>query len=441
MTVSLVNLGCKVNQYELQAIKTSLNLRGHTVYENLVCADVYILNTCAVTNEAERKSRQFVTKTLKKNPNARVIAVGCASERNKENFLNKGARYVSGSFDKSSIADVVDGFEREKTNGKTQKINGDFEGKNGEVYFAADKKSVYERMDFASTGRSRQFIKIQDGCDNFCSYCIIPHLRGRSRSRREDDIIEEIRGVSLKEIVLIGINLSAYGKDIGSSLANVLKAVRSARPDLRVRLGSLEANVVGEEFLSELALSKNFCPHFHLSLQSGDDGVLKDMNRRYGTRSFLEKIEILRKYFPGAAITTDIIVGFPTESAEAFENTLRFAERAEFSDIHIFPFSVREGTAAAKLKAVAADDEIKARVKRLTETKRELKERYIRKFIGKEINVLIEETADGEASGYSENYIRAYAKTCGGENGELQIGDVYKMKIEGIYKDGAVCGL
>jgi threonylcarbamoyladenosine tRNA methylthiotransferase MtaB len=490
MTISLVNLGCKVNQYELQSIKTALTARGHAVYEGLILADVYILNTCAVTNTAERKSGQFVAKAFKKNPNARIVVVGCASERNKDHFLSKGASYVSGSFDKSSIADIVDNFGKERTSGaprdknpgtqnaldnsgkeRSSEVSGERiieirnANKNKESpektdepdvrEFVSEKKNNgdekrggYYETAFASTGKSRQFIKIQDGCDNFCSYCIIPHLRGRSRSRRENDIIEEIRNVRLKEIVLIGINLSAYGEDAGTSLTDILGRVRAVRPDLRVRLGSLEANVVDGEFLSEAATAENFCPHFHLSLQSGDDGVLRDMNRRYNTRDFLEKILSIRERFPDAAITTDIIVGFPTESAEAFENTLRFAEEAGFADVHIFPYSARGGTAAARLKSAVSGGGIKTRVKRLTELKSVLKERYIQKFCGKTLNVLIEEIKDGEASGYSENYIRVYTNNAGdarvvenagnpiAEN-DFKVGSVYGLKIDGIYKDGA----
>jgi threonylcarbamoyladenosine tRNA methylthiotransferase MtaB len=505
MTVSLINLGCKVNQYELQAIKTSLTAKGHFVYEDLTFADAYVLNTCAVTNEAERKSRQFVAKALKKNPTAKIIVVGCASERNKNSFLNKGVSYVSGSFDKSSVADIIDGFGKEKTDmtdgfnngkadtangsnnekadtangfnneknditnafndkktdtidgsddGKADIINGSYGGKTAETRNSEKSPDKgYREPEFASTGKSRQFIKIQDGCDNFCSYCIIPYLRGRSRSRREDDIIGEIKNVRLKEVVLIGINLSAYGKDTGTSPAKIIGRVREVRPDLRIRLGSLEANIIDGELLSEAAAAENFCPHFHLSLQSGDDGVLKDMNRRYSARGFLKKIQSIREGFPDAAITTDIIVGFPTESAAAFENTLRFAEEAEFSDIHIFPYSAREGTAAANLKNAVSDGEVKARIKRLTELKYALKERYIKRFIGKTLKVLIEESGGGEASGYSENYIRVYAadNSLSPENqkdriadlksdlksGNAKIGEVYGVKIDGIYKDGA----
>ncbi|MDR3263666.1 MAG: tRNA (N(6)-L-threonylcarbamoyladenosine(37)-C(2))-methylthiotransferase MtaB [Clostridiales bacterium] len=418
MTISLINLGCKVNQYELQSIKSALTARGHTVSEDLTYADAYILNTCAVTGEAERKSRQYVTKALKSNPAAKIVVIGCAAENNAENFEKKGAHYISGSAKKSKIADVVEAL---------------YKG-NGAVDFAksAALSAKYEEMDFASTDRARRFVKIQDGCDNFCSYCIIPILRGNSRSRDADGIIAEISAAAQKETVVIGINLSAYGFDTGTSLTELIIRLHEARPDLRLRLGSLEARVIDGDFLTALKALKNFCPHFHLSLQSGDDRVLADMNRRYDTQFFMQKTRLIREFFPNAAVTTDIIAGFPTESGEAFENTLKFAELAAFADIHIFPYSARQGTEAAKLKIMVADDVIKERVKRLTALKHSLRERYIDSFKGKILNVLIEEkNSDGLFSGYSENYIRIYAA------GELKIGEIYKVKLTDAHQDGA----
>ncbi|MDR2047230.1 MAG: tRNA (N(6)-L-threonylcarbamoyladenosine(37)-C(2))-methylthiotransferase MtaB [Clostridiales bacterium] len=484
MLISLVNLGCKVNQYELQAIKTSLAAKGHTVSENLMHADVYILNTCAVTGEAERKSRQFVTKALKCNPNAKIAAIGCAAELHAAQFIEKGAHYTGGSFGKSTVSDIIDGLYNDendnvncaknggvkqlesmpisnaknggtalrKGSGKSENGNADFEENGGieprktthiinaEGGRIAENKSndkkdknEYEKMNFASTDRSRQFIKIQDGCNNFCSYCIIPYLRGSSRSRPENDIIEEIERVSLKEIVLIGINLSAYGADTGTSTARLVRRIASVRGDLRIRLGSIEANLVDEEFLSALAAAEKFCPHFHLSLQSGDDGVLKAMNRRYNTEFFKSRVGLIGKYFPDAAITTDIIVGYPTEDGKAFENTLKFVENIGFSDIHIFPYSARTGTRAAQIKCAVPPGEINDRARRLTELKRVLKERYIDAFVNKPLNVLIENARGGEVSGYSENYIRVYADAkCG-----ARIGGICRVTMTARYKDGA----
>ncbi|MDR1906131.1 MAG: tRNA (N(6)-L-threonylcarbamoyladenosine(37)-C(2))-methylthiotransferase MtaB [Clostridiales bacterium] len=429
MHISLVNLGCKVNQYELQALNTALTKKGHTVSGEMCYADVYILNTCAVTNEAERKSRQFVTKAYKRNKDAKIIVMGCASQNNVGAFAEKGVHYVVGSFEKAKISEIIDGLgDADVAEFQSVKSYGSADARDRANH------TVYEKTEYASTDRTRQFIKIQDGCDNFCSYCIIPYLRGSSRSREAGDVIDEIASVTLGEVVLIGINLSAYGKDTGTSLTALLNQIREKTPDVRLRLGSLEANVVDDEFLCALRSLKNFCPHFHLSLQSGDDGVLKDMNRRYDAQYFFERVTLIRKYFARAAITTDIIVGFPTESEEAFSSTLKFAEMTGFSDIHVFPYSARNGTRAAELKERVSDSMIKERVKRLTELKLRLKKEYIKSFLGETVETLIENIADdgtGFAFGYSPNYIRVYA------GGRFKVGGIYKISLKEDFLDGA----
>jgi threonylcarbamoyladenosine tRNA methylthiotransferase MtaB len=354
------------------------------------------MNTCSVTNEAERKSGQYVAKLKKLNPSAKIVVTGCAVEREKERFLKKGIDALIGTEDKSRIADIIEGFYN---------ISDGIEASESidHILHISDR---YEEIEFSTTSRSRNYIKIQYGCDRFCSYCIIPYVRGRSRSRAAERILEELKSSHENEIVLIGINLSAYGHDLGGSLTGLIRRIAEVAPRVRLRLGSLETNVIDGEFLTALASLKNFCPHFHLSLQSGDDGVLKDMNRRYDTRTFREKVELIRAFFDNACITTDIIVGFPTESEGGFLNSLRFAESIAFSDIHVFPFSAKKGTKAEALKARVSDLEMKARVTFMTELKRRLKRAYAEKNIGNTLRVLIEESANGHSSGYSENYLR-----------------------------------
>ncbi|MDR1939481.1 MAG: tRNA (N(6)-L-threonylcarbamoyladenosine(37)-C(2))-methylthiotransferase MtaB [Clostridiales bacterium] len=427
MIISLVNLGCKVNQYELQSIKAALKKRGHAVIDGLNGrADVYILNTCAVTGEAERKSRQFVSKIKGQNADAKIIIIGCAAEKDGESFQKKGVDFIIGTANKNKAADIAENIDRLDTSYIERRgVEPPFYGRRDSL------PTEYESGEFADTDRARQFVKIQDGCDNMCAYCIIPYLRGRSRSRSVADIIGEIRAVRLNEVVLIGINLGAFGKDTGESLKGLIRQIRLERGDLRLRLGSLEASVIDEELLTELKELKNFCPHFHLSLQSGDDGVLKDMNRRYDTRFFAERVSLIRRFFDGAAITADIIAGFPTESAQAHANTLKFARDIGFSDIHIFPYSKRQGTRAAALAAAVPDGEIKNRVAELTRLKLDLKDNYIKAQIGKRLDVLFEEqNGEGLYSGYSQNYVRVYTGDLVAEK------EIYAMQITGVYRDG-----
>lgn len=397
MRAAVFNLGCKVNQYESDMLVQGLRGLGHEVFSELVAADVYIINTCAVTAEAERKSRQAVKRCLAHNENGKIFICGCAGEKNAAAFKEKNVEYVCGA-DKSLLLEKIDG----------------------------DMHSLESSDGLRSTDRTRAFVKIQDGCDNFCSYCIIPYLRGRSRSRALADITKEIKTLAqtTKEIVITGINLALYGKDSGESLPELVRALKEI--DVRIRLGSFYVEGVTDELLKELFALKQFCPHFHLSLQSGDDAVLKAMNRRYSIKQYIEKIELIRRYDKNAAITTDIIVGYPTETEEQFDNTLNFVSVAGFADVHIFPFSPREGTAAAKL-APLGKKTLKERVARLTAVKKQLQRSYLNANIGIAQNVLFEEDKGGEKCGYSERYIRIYA-----------VSDKQTARIlpDEIYKDG-----
>lgn len=425
MKIVVYNLGCKVNQYESDSIIRELKSRGHEVYDDFTEADAYILNTCAVTNEAERKSRQAIARAKKFNATAKIIVCGCASENNAEQFSEKdGVVYISGVAGKAKIPDLIKSKceDDSLSLGTNDSVNNasvgqiDIDSKNLSV---SDLPTVYED-DMAIDGiRTRAFLKVQDGCNNFCSYCIIPYLRGRSRSRAIDSVAQEFDRLSrqVKEIVLTGINLSAYGMDIASSLKDLLIAL--SRFDTRIRLGSLEVNVIDREFLEACKSLKRFCPQFHLSLQSGDDNVLKDMNRHYTTAEYLEKVKLIREYFPDASITTDLICGYPTESEESFKNTIEFIKKVNFADMHIFVYSTRKGTKAAKLKLIP-HEVAKERANTAIKIAEEMKREYLKSHIGSKLEVLVE-----NGYGYSKEYIKVYVDGVDGEIKEISPSEIY----------------
>lgn len=404
MKVCVFTYGCRVNQYESDAIARILKDRGYEVITELGQADVYVVNTCAVTSEAERKSRQSVSRIKKLNPNARIIICGCASQKDAQKFEKDGVKYISGTANKSKIADYIECSGR-----------GDFE-----------METEFEECS-ADTDKAKVYLKIQDGCNNFCSYCIIPYLRGRSRSRDIRRVIEEVKSAKCEEVVLTGINLSAYGKDIGTSLTELIRELKDI--DKRISLGSLEVGVVNRDFLQALKGLKDFCPHFHLSLQSGADAVLKKMNRKYVRAEYLGAVDLIKEYFPDPSITTDVIVGFPTESEEDFEDTLDLVQKCSFADLHIFPYSKRDGTVAYKLGEL--DGRIVGeRVARLESLRDDLRKEYRAKFLDRPCKVLIEEEKDGVFVGYSQNYIRIYTKEA------CEIGKIVELTPTQIYEDG-----
>lgn len=425
MKIVVYNLGCKVNQYESDSIIRELKSRGHEVYDDFTEAEAYILNTCAVTNEAERKSRQAIARAKKFNATAKIIVCGCASENNAEQFSEKdGVVYISGVAGKAKIPDLIKSKceDDSLSLGTNDSVNNasvgqiDIDSKNLSV---SDLPTVYED-DMAIDGiRTRAFLKVQDGCNNFCSYCIIPYLRGRSRSRAIDSVAQEFDRLSrqVKEIVLTGINLSAYGMDIASSLKDLLVALSIF--DTRIRLGSLEANVIDREFLESCKSLKRFCPQFHLSLQSGDDNVLKDMNRHYTTAEYLEKVKLIREYFPDASITTDLICGYPTESEESFKNTIEFIKKVNFADMHIFVYSTRKGTKAARLKLIP-HEVAKERANTAIKIAEEMKREYLKSHIGSKLEVLVE-----NGYGHSKEYIKVYADGIDGEIKEITPTELY----------------
>ena len=406
MKAVVFTLGCKVNECESDSLVSGLKARGYEVFDELVKADLYIVNTCAVTAEAEKKSRQTASRIRRLNPNAKVIFTGCAAEKNYKAFSDKSAAFlVTGVFNKNAILSALE--------------------RSGVMI--AEKSDNYEELPAPTSLKARAFIKVQDGCDSFCTYCIIPHLRGRSRSRNPESVVKEIAALNPAEAIITGINLSdyRYGDADLTGLIERLSGVNS-----RIRLGSLEVRVIDEEFLTALKNLKDFAPHFHLSLQSGSNSVLKKMNRKYTREEFIEKVDLIRQYFPLAGITTDIIAGFPTETEEDFNDTLSLVERVKFSDIHPFIFSPREGTPAYKMQDLPSEVK-KARLDRLLEVKKELKADFAAKMKGKIARFLPEEVSDGFTEGYTENYLRLYVK------GENPVGKIVTVKVGESFKDGA----
>lgn len=412
MKICVFTLGCKVNFYESDGLIAELNNLGYVTTNKLEYADVYILNTCCVTNEGERKSRQLVTRARHFNKDAKIIVCGCASQKNYKQFEDKNVNVIFGNGHKKEIINYI----------------------NKENLKKLDKIPTEYNEEFLTTKtRVRAYLKVQDGCNNFCSYCVIPFVRGRSRSRNLEFILEEAKKMSenANEIVLVGINLS----DFKPSLIELIESLKDIKS--RIRLGSLEVNVVTDEFLTRLKKVENFCPHFHLSMQSGCDEILEKMNRKYTKEEYISKVELIRKYFPNASITTDVIVGFPTETDDNFSETVDTIKKVKFFNMHIFPYSVREGTKASRMPQISS--EIKAnRVKILEEINNNLFDSYINNLIinNVEQNLLIEEEVEiaGEKYfvGHSEYFVKIYVK----KNENIKENDIIKVKIKEKFLDG-----
>lgn len=408
MKASVITLGCKVNEYESQSILNQLKTAGYEICEGLVYADVYVVNTCAVTNMAERKSRQMLTKIEKLNPKAKIVVCGCSVQNDPSKFLvNKNVLAVVGNVGKSTIVDFLN-----KQNKNLVKVD----------------EWKYEDTARPIETRTRQFIKIQDGCDCFCTYCIIPYLRGRSRSRNLDDILNEIKNTSANEIVLTGINMSDYKIDGKLAFKDLVKEVDKL--DKRFRISSIECLVLDDEMLEILKNCKNFCPHFHLSLQSACDATLKRMNRHYTIEQFKQIVSKIKKLFPSCSISTDIIVGFKGETDEEFAETLKNLKELEFSFMHIFPYSERTGTNACKLQNPVDKSVVKTREKILQKLNLEFKNKFFEKNIGQKRKVLIEEVDEKYSLGYTDNYIYTYIE------GNIKVGDVIEVTMASKFKDG-----
>lgn len=412
MKAVVFSLGCKVNAYEGQAIINELISLGYTCSDKPEPADVYILNTCSVTAEADKKSRQAVERLKKFNRSAPVLVLGCSSQNDASKYLNnENVTAVSG------VGGKIEAVRRfmSDINSRTER------------FYGTELPSEYEDNLFPSSTKTRGYIKVQDGCDNFCSYCRIPYLRGRSRSRSIESVVKEAYEVAAhsKEIILTGVNVSDY--KCGNGLVDLVKALGDV--PARKRLSSLECEVIDEELLAALKES-GFCDHFHLSLQSGSDRVLKAMNRHYTVEEYLSKTKLIYSFFPSAAVTTDMIAGFPTETEEDHLMGIETARCAEFAAIHVFPYSERKGTVAATMPQL--DKSVRnRRAAELIALGAELKEKFIRKNIGSVAEVYVETEKDGLGEGFSTNYIKVYSPLGVGEMGKVKLSEPYLDGIKG----------
>ena len=426
MKAAFCTLGCKVNSYETQAIKEQFFALGFEEAAFSEAADVYVVNTCSVTQIAERKSRQMISRARRLSPEAVIAATGCYVQEDPEKLINgTDVDLVVGNNEKSRLAVLAaEKLDEKRRSAALSHENGNKEHENAkdtakEVYDLMHCREYEEQKISAAGDHVRAYIKIQDGCDRFCSYCIIPYLRGRSRSRRTDDIISEAKVLAAngyKEVVITGIDISSFeapGLEKGSeSLLFLIEKIAAVSGIKRIRLGSLECSVITANFLEGISRIPSFCAHFHLSLQSGSDDVLKRMNRRYTSQEYYEKVCLIRKYFPEAAICTDIIAGFPGESEEEFEATCAFLRKAGFSRTHVFKYSKRKGTRAADMP-YQVDGNIKnLRSQRLIKITDELQREYEKRLIEKTVSVLFEEkTNDGYYTGFTREYVKIAAKS------------------------------
>lgn len=425
MKYIIYTLGCKVNQYETQAIEALLVSRGHKPCVEGEIADAVIVNTCAVTAEAGRKSRQAIHRLREENPGAVAAVLGCYSQLSPDAVQKLGADIVYGTADRLKLIDAV---EKAVATGEGEKaLDKPFE------------RRVFEELPAgAVSGHTRALLKIQDGCVNFCSYCIIPYTRGRVRSLPMEAAVRqaaELDRQGYRELVITGIEIASYGVDLPGKpdLADVVCAIAAAAPHMRLRLGSIEPSVITEDFCKKIAACGSVCRHFHLSLQSGCDATLKAMNRKYDTARFYEAMQLLRRYFPDCGMTCDVIVGFPGETEENQLETLAFLKKAQFSDAHIFPYSRRPGTPADKMDG-QIDRATKAkRSKQARAVVAETRRKFLERMIGKNLPVLFE-TQEGECwQGHSDNYLEVRAE------GENLRGTVHNVRIDAV-SEGILVG-
>ena len=441
---ALHNLGCKVNAYETEAMQQQLEERGYEIVPFDQKADVYIINTCSVTNIADRKSRQMLHRAKKLNPEAVVVAAGCyvqvASDALKE---DDSVDIIVGNNNKARLADILEEYMKDR------------QGDEGGYVLDIARAREYEELHVSRLGEhTRAFIKVQDGCNQFCSYCIIPYARGRVRSRKPEDVVAEVEGLvarGYREVVLTGIHLSSYGTEHmegspvkggdwdSGPLWDLIERIHRVEGLERIRLGSLEPRIITREFAEKLAGLPEFCPHFHLSLQSGCDATLKRMNRHYTTEDYLRRCGILREIFDHPAITTDVIAGFPGETEEEFEETRRFLETVRFYEMHVFKYSKRQGTRAAVMEDQVSEQVKARRSDVLLELEKTMSREYRERFAGSRVSVLFEEAAEIGGKwymmGHTPQYVRAALPLEDGMNREEFGGRIMELFASGLLND------
>jgi len=449
-TIAFHNLGCKVNSYETDAMAQKCIEKGYKIVDFEQKADIYVVNTCSVTNIADRKSRQMLHKAKKQNPDSVVVAVGCFVQANPEEVAKDEAiDLIVGNNKKKDLFEIVEEYLNQKS------VSKDLEGTTVTDIHHCD----YEELKInKSEEHSRVFVKIQDGCDRYCTYCIIPYVRGNLRSRKPEDVVSEIKEIAAngyREVVITGIHLSSYGKDFlkdgkpsldysgnADYLINLLKDINEIEGIDRIRIGSFEPMILSEDFVSKLSKITKLCPHFHISLQSGCDSVLKRMNRHYDTKKFYEKTVLLREYFPGCALTTDVIVGFPGETEEEFNTTYDYLTKIKFFETHIFPYSRRKGTIADKMSGQLTMNEKKERVTKLLELDDKLSREYRESKLGETDNIIVEEikTINGEDYyvGHTPEYVMVALKE--DETISKLIGHTVKVNLYKMLTDDVVLG-
>lgn len=419
MKVAICTLGCKVNQYETQALEQELARRGHELVGFEEAADAYIVNTCSVTAVSDKKSRQMLRQAKRRSPDAVIAACGCYAQTHPEDVKKLDPDVIAGTNDRTHFIDLLERAAREKIR-------------------IVDVDDVWQRRSFevlpagGMANRTRAMLKVEDGCVNFCTYCLIPYARGRVRSLPMDEAAKQVRTLraeGYREIVVTGIEISSYGADFadGTSLIDLLELLAREGGDMRIRLGSLEPRTITEEFCARAARLPQLCPHFHLSMQSGCDATLKRMNRKYDTARFLESCELLRRYFDDPAITTDLITGFPEETEEEFAQTLAFIRRCGFANMHVFPYSIRPGTKAAEMKQV--DMPVREeRAARAAAAAQEMHEAYLARCVGRSFPVLFERDRQGGSAGHAPNYMEVSVPQEGLHN---QVKNVKVTQVDG----------
>ena len=428
--VALHNLGCKVNAYEVEAMQQLLENAGYETVPFEEGADVYVINTCTVTNIADRKSRQMLHKAKKMNPDAIVVATGCYAQADTEKLKEDTAvDLILGNNQKTQIVEALEEYEKEHAK-QVQVIE-------------INHTKEYEELSISSTAEHvRAYIKVQDGCNQFCTYCIIPFARGRVRSRKIEEVLSEVETLAAKgykEVVLTGIHLSSYGVDFPKeereSLLSLIQAVSRVEGISRIRLGSLEPRIITEEFLEGIVKTGKVCPHFHLSLQSGCNKTLKNMNRRYSAQEYAEKCELIRKFYPAPALTTDVIVGFPQETEEDFEESYEFVKKIHFYETHIFKYSRRHGTKAASMDGQLTEAAKAERSDRMLELHEIRAREYEEAMIGKKMELLLEEEIEIDGRPWYVGHSREYVRAVISKTDAHRVNDLVTVKAVAFVRD------